>query len=357
MSTIETKHELLLEKIGHLRRIIEILGGANALARIKKVEDNYLAGVGEILIKYYDITSQNLPTSQLDKEYEIYVNNEAVLSELAEMFGCYVNEITKSKDNALLEEVRGYKNKVVEFPVIRNDYSLCEKCLIPMFSFPHTSELKCDKCGLTKRISGMQLDENLPTETRSKVHNPLKFCKKWMNNIQAKENVEIPEKVKDDVKSCIVRDYTRQLSDGRRILNGTKNIKCWQYREYLKEKGHSDYNEHVPLIRKLLTGVIPPQFTYEEEQDILSDYAKAMKTLAEIKEDENDGVSGNNPYFPYTLYKIIYEKFLNRPEKRAIIECIHLQSTDTLIKHDIDWKRVCDKTGFNYRASDRSHVM
>ena len=51
----------------------------------------------------------------------------------------------------------------------------------------------------------------------------------------------------------------------------------------------------------------------------------------------------NTPYYPYFIYKIFEIVFEDKPAKlNSLLECIHIQSDDTLASHDEEWKKICD---------------
>jgi hypothetical protein len=43
---------------------------------------------------------------------------------------------------------------------------------------------------------------------------------------------------------------------------------------------------------------------------------------------------GNKPYYPYFIYKILEEMFKDNAEKSRLLDYIHLQSRETVIKND-----------------------
>ena len=63
----------------------------------------------------------------------------------------------------------------------------------------------------------------------------------------------------------------------------------------------------------------------------------------------------NTMYYPYIIYKILDLIVKNGVRKKRILECIHLQSRDTLITNDNLWECICAiLPGLNYRPTDRN---
>ncbi len=65
---------------------------------------------------------------------------------------------------------------------------------------------------------------------------------------------------------------------------------------------------------------------------------------------------GNKPYYPYFIYKIMEYEFRNKPEKLRLLDFIHLQSRETVIKNDKLFKRMCEladkNDGLVYEPTD-----
>jgi len=176
-------------------------------------------------------------------------------------------------------------------------------------------------------------------------YDPSKHCKFWVERIQARENTEIPSEIIEIIKKYIKRDK----------IQNKKHITCTLIRKFLRQSHNSKYNEHVPLIRKLITGIIPPQLSEYELQLINLYFDKVIFIFENIKPDNKT----NCPYHPYFIYKIIDqiikdENNINR--KSQILSCIHLQSWETLICNDILWKNICEQIPeFVYKPTDRNN--
>jgi hypothetical protein len=128
-----------------------------------------------------------------------------------------------------------------------------------------------------------------------------------------------------------------------------------QIRRYLRQTHNSKYNEHVPLIRKLITGFTPPQLSEYEMQLIHIYFDKVIRVFDEIKPKNKT----NCPYHPYFIYKIIEQiitKKTDKVRKAKILACIHLQSRETLICNDLIWGPICDRISeFEYIPTDRNN--
>lgn len=120
---------------------------------------------------------------------------------------------------------------------------------------------------------------------------------------------------------------------------------------YLKELNSTDYNDHIPLIRKIITDKSPPPLKEKEIRKLYNYFNKAVDAFDIVKLP----TQSNTPYYPYFIYKIIDQILENGLRKIKILECIHLQSRETLISNDKTWKKICKVVEeLNYKPTDRN---
>jgi hypothetical protein len=93
--------------------------------------------------------------------------------------------------------------------------------------------------------------------------------------------------------------------------------------------------DNTPLLVKTFGGEPPPTLSYSERRIVSIKFNKLMELYNEIVP------CGNNPYYPYFIYKILERLFPQGHEKRCILDYIHLQSRDTVIKNDNIYKEIC----------------
>ena len=188
-----------------------------------------------------------------------------------------------------------------------------------------------------------------------------------MDQIQAKENKAFAEAELDKLNAKAKLFYTK---NGR--LRSMHSMKCKNIRDWLKELDLTGYNQHAPLLRKIVTSqngtsIVPPQLKFEEEQRILVLFSQAMDIYDEFMEEKMANSSkksrSNKPYYPYVLFKILCIVLPPGRRQRGLIECIHLQSDGTLKNHDMIWEEICvrmQKRGekdFKYQPTDRTVLI
>jgi hypothetical protein len=214
-----------------------------------------------------------------------------------------------------------------------------------------TSEHICMKCGMTEKIYGIIFeDEQLfyqeGQRTKHCRYDPTKHCKFWVDRIQARENDKIPDSLIESMRSCIIRDKI-----------WLDSLTCNMVRRYLKELRKTIFNNHIPLIKKKLTGIEPPELTENELTSIYVYFNRVIQIYNVIKPKEKS----NSIYHPFFVYKIL-EQLLRSPESRKkrneILSSIHLQSRETLIDHDLIWKEICKYVPeFDYLPTDGTKMF
>lgn len=262
-----------------------------------------------------------------------------------------------------------YMQNKLSLAVVKEPVSDCS-CGGKMDVLPDTSELRCCVCGMIVTLEGTVFeDSQFYTQqgqcTKHKKYDAKRHCKKWLDQIQAKENKNFPPELIVALNERAKKYYTR---NGK--LRPMTRMRCAQIRDWLKDLGETDYNPHAPLLRKIITSengkaVIPPQLTYDEEQRVLVKFARAMDMYDQIMEKKLTNITNNRrpnkPYYPYVLFKILYMELKKGPRLDGLIECIHLQSDSTLKNHDVIWKEICENMGdekdFVYKPTDRTILI
>lgn len=224
------------------------------------------------------------------------------------------------------------------------EYDLCN-CGEKMIIQSNTSEFLCTNCGYINNLIGTVFEDNQfynqeGSRFKHSSYEPSRHCKFWVDRIQAKENTNIPENLIEKIEDCIKRDK----------IKIKKNITIEQFRKYLKDTNLSKYNDHLPLIRKIITGITPPQLTHNELQLLYNYFDKAVKTYNNVK----NNTKNNNIYYPFLIWKILEIIIIKKDRLKNMLCCIHLQGSTTLIENDRIWKLICEKHDeFNYKPTER----
>lgn len=220
-------------------------------------------------------------------------------------------------------------------PTIAVEYVLsgdCE-CGGEFVMYAESNERKCSSCGMTASMADEHLeDQNMYAKdvqkTKQNRHHPLHHCKIWISRIQAWVGPDVPDSVYVQLKTCFTRDNVN-----------LRNMSCSKLRKYLKEKKLTAYNNYVPFIRKVMCGISPPQLTNLELERLYETFARVAKVLHDMRPDNNIN------YYPVFIFKILDEQLPLSTRKVQIMECIHLQSEDTIKEIDNLYAQICARMG------------
>lgn len=241
-----------------------------------------------------------------------------------------------------------FQNIKLDFKPSEEMMDYCE-CGNLMQVMSGSSEMVCDHCGYIYELKGTIFDDSQfyaqdSIRYKHAGYEPSKHCKSWLERIQARETNTINEHQISKIEACIKRDG----------ITNKKRISIEQLRRYLKDTGLTELNEHVALIKRLITGIIPPQLTYSETQDITNSFSKAVKAYNIIRPSNKS----NMLFYPYLLHKLIEMHVSDYSKRKSLLSFIHLQGTQTLIQNDFIWSEICNVIpGFSYRPTDRYEYM
>lgn len=376
-STIESVHVRIIDKIDRLKKSIddirEIYDMINNVLKTQRsskkntemiqymdgihinilvdsleiIEKNYLLSVVSVLGDYYGnvtdeekktknyyriITSENFASKINDLTFKIKsINNifyTILQSRTIPRADSKIIENIFDKVNGDIDTISSIK---IDLILEKRNYEIC-KCGARMIVVPELSELHCPTCNKVKTIIGAVFrdDQFYPQDGQKTKHggyDTSRHYKFWIERLQALENKIFEKDDLDRIEYVINRDnYDRPT------------LTCENMREILKDSsvGLTAFNDHVPLLVKTFGGLAPPQLDFQENKVISIRFNKAMRLYDMVNPD-----GGNKPYYPYFIYKIIEEKFKNNKEKLRLLDYIHLQSRETVIKNDKAYKDIC----------------
>lgn len=255
------------------------------------------------------------------------------------------NLIFEKSLKKIFQLINQYKKTQILYNIEDIEYDLCS-CGNKMIIQSNTSELLCIHCGAIHVLIGSVFENSQFYQQEGNryahgTYDPNRHCKFWIDRIQAKENTIIEESAINKIKECIKKDKIENL----------KNISIDQFRLYLKQTKLSKLNDHIPLIKKIITGYIPPQLNHKELHLLFNYFDKATKIYNQIKPKEKS----NSLYYPFLIWKILEIIIEDPQKKKELLNCIHLQSYETLIDNDKIWFQICKHNDkFVYKPTDKS---
>lgn len=384
-STIETNNSNILKKIDCLYTLCtfieDFIPNSQDIVNINRdaVHDlfnNYSVESAIILADYFSLSDNNAITKskeQYNKLYQRYIKSHSIVSKLDTIYAdlhrffiCTTKKTRRPTDDLpeLMIDIEKSDQRIrKEGLILFSEYtkikvhmyieevratSVCKLCNEPMM-VTNMSEQSCLKCGICQDAALTIVDdENIGNDAKNikyGTYDPSKHCRYWLDRIQGREIADMSEL--EDIVICI----KEHLSQDR--IKNSDYITYSLIRNYLHKNGKSAYNEHIPLIRKLITGITPPQLTESELQKVNIYFIRIIKLYNTIK----PSTKINCPYHPYIIYKILEQILQNGQRKTAILKCIHLQSSQTLIQNDKLWQKICEHIlEFAYIPTDRNRI-
>lgn len=392
-STIETNNANILKKIEYLNQICDFLAQNikefTTFDIIRTKIDNllnyYSVEFAIILSDYFTLINKNTNLNKTiinsdafstnvsktkeyyTKQYNQFIkrNNipaklDAIYNELKDFFSTYIQKtdediLNTSTTNKIYKDAwvlfNQYKKIVIHVQIEEIKFTnMCGTCNVHMM-ITNVNEQSCSKCGRCQEATSYIIDEDNTSSdlknTKCGTYDPSKHCKYWLDRIQGKE-------IADMSPVYDATELVRVLLNHDKIKN-SDFITCELIRSYLRKANKSSMNEHVPLIRKLITGINPPQLSEQELQKVNVYFIKIIKIYNAIKPPNKI----NCPYHPYIIFKILEQILSNGSRKTSILRCIHLQSSQTLIWNDKIWYDIVsilqiDDANFRYVATDRN---
>ncbi len=350
-STIDNIHTNILARISAVEELLNIYSNyeldesyatqvTDFIDLCADLQQNYIMATVGVMSQYYQaatVENADIVRKALYNQYVKTFHSINVVGDLKRIFVfCKrINKLYKMPDTCISECIKKYEYAPVDEVFDDRNPEICSSCKTAYTIDEKTSEFTCKGCGATEKMYGVVFEDEQffyqeGQRTKHGKYEPTKHCRFWVERIQAKESTEIPETVINKIKRCIRREKV-----------WIDNISCESIRGYLKQLKISKYNNHIPLIRKTITGKEPPQFTEHELKLIFMYFGLVIQIFIRIKPSEKS----NCPYHPFFIYKIV-EQLLNKPtdldRKKEILSCIHLQSRDTLIENDKIWFAICD---------------
>lgn len=218
------------------------------------------------------------------------------------------------------------------------DYEMCDKCEIKMQFYHDLSEFRCPQCGIIEPYMGGITYDIANTEKTKTTNNSHRHFLYWITHIQGCENMQISTEELDLIKS--------KLPQTRKVTYKTM-------RACLKDVKLTKYNANIPSLMYKITKIEPVRLTSAELQDIEYKFDVITKIYdADIRCKDQK----NRPFNPYIIYKICEHKFANNAAKKRILQYIHIQSAETVMRHDKIFKKICEKLppelGIKYKPTN-----
>lgn len=249
-----------------------------------------------------------------------------VVSNKATLFDEYMELVDQTYNNN--------KNK-------SNPIKMCSHCDIEKTLIQSEGSYVCQNCGETEHII---IESEIPNHKDASSEKPRYPYKRqnhlieWLNQFQAKESTEIPDKVYNDILAEIKKqqlEHTIKRLPYIKLRDIIKGI--------LKKLRYVSYYEHVPYIISKVTQKPPPILSREVEDKIKLMFKKIQEPF-EIYCPPDRINFLNYSYILNKLFRILkMEEYAN---------CFKLlKSRDKLRQQDAIWKNICNHLNWPYHPS------
>ena len=235
---------------------------------------------------------------------------ENTLTNKASLFDDYINIVDRTRIN---------KEK-------NNFIKICNMCNVEKTLIQAEGFYVCKNCG---EIENAIIESELPNHKDShtdKIRYPYKrlnhLCE-WLNQFQAKETMEIPEEVYNNIMVELKK---------LKIINSNK-ITTQLIKQILKKLKYNQYYEHTPYIVSKITKKSPPVLNRNTEEKIKVMFKQIQEPF--IKHCPSNRI--NFLSYSYVLHKIFQILELN--------EYVHyfdlLKSREKLRIQEEIWRKIC----------------
>ena len=212
----------------------------------------------------------------------------------------------------------------------------CPECQTEMTVHQHDGLIVCTVCG---RSNDILLDTDKPNYKEpiqaSKNYTAYKrknHLNERINQFQAKETIDIPTEIYDEIKQEIKK---------LRLDNDSINHKVM--REILKKLGHNKYYEHITHIICFLTCQLPITISREAEHKIDMMFEEIQEPF-ELYKPKNRKSCLNYNYLMHKFFELLeLDDFL--------IYFPLLKNRDKLQEVDATWKQICLHLNWEYIPS------
>lgn len=353
-ATIEYCHKKILLKIQSIKAIITKVSNnivkvdqlnidyAHLLSQANEIENDYYMSITTILGDYY----VNIHNEQiLTRNYYNAVNTEntihkihIIARQISRVSSYYMDNLgqfnidDRIKLIFLFNEINAEIDKLLQTDISlsleRANYEFCD-CGAPFSFDSELFELKCDNCGNMVRVisTAKNVDSIIDALKTRSTYKPSRHYRFWIERLQALENKKFNKSDLDNIEYIIRRDGYK-----------CADLTCEDMRMILKDSRvkATKLNNHTPLLVTMFGGRAPPRLSFHENYNISIKFNKITALY-----DEHIARPGNKPYYPYFIYKIIEHEFRNNPEKKRLLNYIHLQSRETINKNDGYFQIIC----------------
>ena len=290
-----------------------------------KEKTNYFLNAYDLIEKYHDMDKNQVKT-------KINIIN-------------FFN--TNSNKNTNTNTLSNKKRLLDEYVYITDNFNstsfnnnssviICEKCNIEMILSKKSDFMICIECGqLENNLIECGMNKNLLNDSygKSSIYQRKNHFKEWLNQLQARETIEIEQDVVDKIILELKNNNITNLA----------NIEITLIKKILKKLHLSKYYENAFHIIYLINGLQPPILTIHIENKLIEYFKMIEEPFKMYKKKERKNILR----YSYILYKLCELLELDQ-----FLSCFSLLKNRTkLMEQDQIWKMICNHLNWEFIPS------
>lgn len=297
--------------------IIKIKELESDISRIKRQKMEYLVQNTDLMYKF----------NEIGKTRTVFYTLESLKK----------NEIQRSDKPDKMDYYHKYRSNVDSDYVhvtesFINEDNYCYDCKSFRVIHPDDGYLLCEKCGTKTTQCSNSEKPSLkdPSENRFYEYKRYTHFSDWLDNLQGKENVVVPQHVID----VILKEIHRERKMDKLDELTEEDIRRY-LRKYKKDKFDRHYDRVIQILFRV-TDIKPITMTPAQEQNLKLMFLQIQEPFEMFKLERTNFSS-----YAYIIYKFCqllgYKDFLPKLK-------LH-KNQSKLYEHDMIWKKICEYLG------------
>jgi hypothetical protein len=271
--------------------------------------------------------------------------------------------ITRAEKKAGISFI-GYQKgcNVIVAPVSAIQEYQCPACYNTMTVDVLSAKISCSNqtCGVVRALIGAASDEFQSTgkslKQKGASFDPNRHFTYWWTHILARESTdELGDGTESNMSGEALIEEIKTVAIRKGYV--LKMLTIDNVRAILKIIKKTKLNKNAALILKLITGIGPPEVGIDFERRAENLFTKSTETNTAICRERSSSFNKvNKNYYPGYIARIVLAITTDKDsELRRLLYYIHVQSEETVIADDNDWKQICLAMGeIKYAPFDRN---
>ena len=257
-------------------------------------------------------------------EFELNVINKKKI-DINNFFNNKTSKSNVSKKN-LLNDYHFITNNVMP-ENFENKLIVCGECDVEMSISKNNDFYVCVYCGYIKNIivdTDISNCSMTDTYSKSSIYQRKNHFREWLNQIQAKETVDIPGDIMDRIRNEI----------NNMNITDLKLINVITIKKVLKKLNLNKYYENAHYIIYSVNGVRPPVLSNQKEKELLFYFKQIEEPFYMFKKKNRKNI---------LRYSYILHKLCELMELDEFLPHFNLlKNREKLVEQDNTWKAICN---------------